>query len=50
MSTYGNINWDSIVAGNGLLKMFHSLSFIVTMNAMAIIKPVRISDIVYALQ
>ena len=29
-STYGNMNWDSttIVAANGLLKMFHSFVFI----------------------
>lgn len=59
-STYGDMNWDSktIVSANGLLKMFHSfgfiLSFVVTMNAMAIIKPVSIklqyktNDIVYA--
>ena len=58
--TYGDMNWDSntIVSANGLLKMFQSfvfiLSFVVTMNAMAIIKPVsiklqhRTSDIVYA--
>ena len=60
MSTYGNINWDSVIAANGSLKMFHSfvfiLSFIVTTNVMAVIKPVsiklqyRTSDIVYALQ
>lgn len=45
---YGKMNWDSktIVAANGLLKMFRSftfvISFISTMNAMAIIKPISI--------
>ena len=59
-STYGEMNWDgkTIIAANGLFKMFQSFSFItsfvVTMNAMAVIKPVsiklqyRASDIVYA--
>lgn len=43
--SYGDMNWDgsTVVSANGLLKMFRSfvfiLSFIVTMNAMAIIKP-----------
>ena len=42
------MNWDSstVVSANGLLKMLCSfvfiLSFIVTMNAMGIIKPVSI--------
>ena len=45
-SSYGDMNWDSktIVAANGLQKMFTSfnfiMSFIATMNAMAIIKPI----------
>ena len=59
-STYGDMDWDSktTIAANGLLKMFCSftfiLSFIVTMNAMAIIKPLSIklrkrnNDIVHA--
>ena len=59
-TVYGDMNWDgnTVVTANGLLKMFRSfvfiLSFVVTMNAMAIIKPVsiklqyRASDIVYA--
>ena len=58
--TYGEMNWDSktVVAANGLLKMFLSfsfiLSFVVVMNAMSIVKPLSIklqyktSDIVYA--
>ena len=47
-SSYGDMNWDSktIVAANGLQKMFTSfnfiISFIATMNAMAIIKPISV--------
>ena len=42
------MNWDSktVVEANGLLKMFTTfqfvLTFVVTMNAMAIIKPISI--------
>ena len=58
--TYEDMNWDrkTVVAANGLLKMHCSftfiVSFIVTMNAMSIIKPISVklqnksSDIVKA--
>ena len=58
--TYEDMNWDrkTVVAANGLLKMYFSftfiVSFIVTMNAMSIIKPISVklqkksSDIVKA--
>ena len=58
--THGRIDWDSdtVVKANGLLKMYTTFQFIVvfvvTMNAMAIIKPVsvklqkRLIDIVSA--
>ena len=58
--TYEDMNWDSktVVAANGLLKMYFSftfiVSFIVTVNAMSIIKPISVklqiksSDIVKA--
>ena len=45
---YGEMNWDSntIVAANGLLNMYTKFSFIIsfiaTMNVMAIIKPISI--------
>ena len=45
---YGDMNWDSstVVAANGLLKMYTFFSFIISftvaMNAMAIIKPISI--------
>ena len=44
----GEMNWDNktIVAANGLSKMYHSfsfiLSFVVTTNAMSIIKPISV--------
>ena len=44
--TYEDMNWDrkTVVAANGLLKMYFSftfiVSFIVTMNVMSIIKPI----------
>ena len=46
--SYGEMNWDknTIVAANGLLKMFHSfsfiVSFIVTRNAMSIINSISV--------
>ena len=59
-SLYGEMNWDSKthIAATGLLSVYTTfsfiLSFVVTMNAMAIIKPISIklqhrqSDIVRA--
>lgn len=58
--TFGKMDWDgkTVVAANGLLSMYKSfsfiLSFVVTMNIMAIIKSLsiklqcRTNDIVYA--
>ena len=46
--TYGQINWNSktVIEANGLLKMYTTFQFIVTfvatMNVMAIIKPISI--------
>ena len=46
--TYGNMNWDpkTMVAANGLLKMYSTFAFIysftVTMNCMSIIKPISV--------
>ena len=46
--TYGDMNWDSntIVSANGLLNIYSTFSFIVsfvaTMNVMAIIKPISV--------
>ena len=59
-NTYGDMNWDAktIVAANGLLKMYSTFgfifSFVITMNCMSVIKPISIklqkksNDIVYA--
>ena len=47
-TSYGEMNWDNktIVSANGLSKMYHSFSFIIsfvsTMNAMSIIKPISV--------
>ena len=46
--TYGQMNWDSktVIEANGLLKMYTTFQFIITfvatMNVMAIIKPVSV--------
>ena len=44
---HGEMNWDNktTVAANGLSKMCHSffiVSFVVTTNAMSIIKPITV--------
>ena len=47
-SEYGNMDWDSntVIAANGFLRVYTTFSFIVSfivaMNAMAIIKPISI--------
>ena len=46
--SYGDMNWDTktIVAANGLSKMYHSFNFIVSFisasNALSIIKPISV--------
>ena len=47
-TSYGEMDWDhkTVVAANGLSKMYHSfsfiISFVVTRNAMSIIKPISV--------
>ena len=47
-SSHGDMSWDSktIVAANGLSKMYHSFTFLLslltTMNAMSVIRPISV--------